>query len=1099
MAENNTEVVIDNIESQNDSSDSSESEDDANNNNDNNEDDYGIDTFGLFDEDSEMELESSSGSEDDEVPLAGTTQLPSPSARRAPQCRQGRECFCGQALAELLPTYIEWGKHGSLRGAIGLKRYTAKKGKAGDFSATREPVSTASQREFIKAQLLNPDGGYRYCSKRIIETLHISAKRLAKIRKQSQCDVANPCTRPFTISDILKFNLTEAAILPEEDTMHLDLTLLSDVKEWLTHAEPSRILLVKDSQSSINHHNAGRTPNSSHTHHTLAQFKLFISNNSAHNGRSEFYTGLRFYLDASFLSLLPPWRPTEPEIPIESMAVPPTDYQLKNLATWSRYRSLATNSVLNKFNVAQRESGDQEISGTTLLSWMRTHFKGYGIPPHESGVCDTCATFNTIIARCNSTLSRVQQAGGGNRAERIAKVISGLVSLKADHLSLKTREKAAYSSLEADLLRQENHADTLRGNRRIEYLRGIPRCLIFDFQMVRPYPYFGSSPQPSKVYFKQRLAINTGGIVNLNAFLRKDPYFHVLLTEDDSTCKKSTSHMISYLNSFLDKIDANPSDVHRDHLILYFDSAGYFKSSLMLAFLSWLVKTRRCKTVELRFFLSGHSKNLCDANFARISGAACRADIFSIRDVEALWLGKAASVTIYDHHNTYFWKEFFKTTSSFPGIQKYGYFKFFLNRTTNDPQMIYRRDISSGIFGPPITLVGNAIPNVSSLKTVFEARKSKPLKPMKLNSVCAIYEDYIPDRRKWPSVVSRYLGDREGYLRGDYHLPPLETPGVNSSPTIPTIPTIDQISVVGANTFQAEVMPYSVTNLPILPTTTNVPFLPITDEERTNLSDLEKIINAAFVALPHGTTLAVTRAFLTKLAQPGASPHTLVTSASNEDIGLRSMPRLSKARKAASRLPASSTTTPFASTSTTSTSSTSTTSNEQQPQPLFSHLQSSAPISFTSASPSTLSRCRRFSDLEKRFIYRHYINKSLSQAQMLPWIASHFQTPAPSTFLMSSIIKQFSNTSSPVPSLVTSHEINLPTSIPIPVTSHELDLPTSIPIPVTSRSISHQPSQRLAKRPRTPRAQPLRSLSHQIQNQSQHQVFTTPTGRRRRF
>src|SRR3989338_6681386 len=333
-------------------------------------------------------------------------------------------------------------------------------------------------------------------------------------------------------------------------------------------------------------------------------------------------------------------------------------------------QSGSASDVTFSSDVLERPSNSRHTIGeTTCRKWFKS-LKRYSIAPAKTDYCDSCHKFNQQIERGRVRIMRLQNSNPNNPQIQIQEqLVSGWSELRVEHKKMATAELKAYHDLikkvKADSLLISQQQDPVLKR---ALIRHAPQVISADYQEIKTIPYFGATNQPAKLYYRQKLAIDTLGVIDHNAGMN-----HIYLSSQEAVGKKNANQAISCLEDFRKK---SPSSIGKLQLILCLDGAPYFKNMFVLAWLYSLVVSDDYRITELRLLIPGHTKFLVDALF----GLLCwkTKDIFNIAELLKLWeeVPKCFPVQMDVHSMKDFKSVFERGFTTFPGITKAGHFRF---------------------------------------------------------------------------------------------------------------------------------------------------------------------------------------------------------------------------------------------------------------------------------------------------------------------------------------------------------------------------------------------------------------------------------------
>ena len=231
-----------------------------------------------------------------------------------------------------------------------------------------------AQNEWIRANLFDALGNYRYCQRCINKVLGIGTQRLAHQRAIKRREALIPVV-DMTKLEVANQGLQGFVMMPEDH---------SNFAQWWATLEGASVVSVRFPHSS---HSLARRSSNFSKRSVREDFLQFVDANSQPNGRNSSSFGAQFYF-------LPKYsRVGEPKKGEQGSTVK------------------ADRSVICEFNRAQAECGKEGCSERSAFRWLKEHRPKHAICPPRTDYCDLCKELNEEINRQKTILHRLRHSG----------------------------------------------------------------------------------------------------------------------------------------------------------------------------------------------------------------------------------------------------------------------------------------------------------------------------------------------------------------------------------------------------------------------------------------------------------------------------------------------------------------------------------------------------------------------------------------------------------------------------------------------------------------------------------------------------------------
>jgi len=146
-------------------------------------------------------------------------------------------------------------------------------------------------------------------------------------------------------------------------------------------------------------------------------------------------------------------------------------------------------------------------------------------------------------------------------------------------------------------------------------------------------PYWGRSPQPSKVHFKRKFSVTPCGVFD------EVSQTGTLYLYSQLIGKTNSNHITSILKYVVEEKKRTQRRKNRI-LRLNFDNCSVQKCFLMMAFACYLIKLGLYDFAEIHFRIAGHTKFSPDRMFAFFAEFLRKLDLFEVDDIVAAFLNE---------------------------------------------------------------------------------------------------------------------------------------------------------------------------------------------------------------------------------------------------------------------------------------------------------------------------------------------------------------------------------------------------------------------------------------------------------------------------
>ena len=282
------------------------------------------------------------------------------------------------------------------------------------------------------------------------------------------------------------------------------------------------------------------------------------------------------------------------------------------------YEQRLSQSVVGEFNRVLREQGYSTISNYSASVWLRQERPKHAIYPHQKDYCDTCAKIKKTLQSKRMSMSRPMQSRSASEVSQthLQSDITHLqteLDTQRDH-AMKSHKH--YSELRQRCRKEWEEIKQLEGQNRTDeeeqklatLRHSFTLTMSADYQMSKLVPYWGLSPQPSSIYYLQKLSHNIFGVVDH----REDKACFYIFNEIIGP--KNTDHTASYLTEYMRH--NLPVWLRRVHIFV--DNAGSTNKNFCL--MSWameIVQQKVLDFIRISFLIASHTKFSVDQPFSR--------------------------------------------------------------------------------------------------------------------------------------------------------------------------------------------------------------------------------------------------------------------------------------------------------------------------------------------------------------------------------------------------------------------------------------------------------------------------------------------------
>ena len=237
-----------------------------------------------------------------------------------------------------------------------------------------------AQNQWIRSNLFDGLGNYRYCQACITAVYGIGSQRLAH-QRSVKCRQGLIPLLPMTKSDVVSKKLEGRVVMPENQ---------DNFKKWWPTLADTDVVNVSYPHED---HGLARKPSNSAKVTVHEQFLEFVDNNSQPNGRQASSYGALFYFLPKFTRIGEPKKSEK------------------------NYDEKVKQSLLCEFNRVQKESGQKTCSEQSAFRWLKEDRPKHAICPPRTDYCDRCKELKEEINRQTTILLRLRHAGNSSDVE----------------------------------------------------------------------------------------------------------------------------------------------------------------------------------------------------------------------------------------------------------------------------------------------------------------------------------------------------------------------------------------------------------------------------------------------------------------------------------------------------------------------------------------------------------------------------------------------------------------------------------------------------------------------------------------------------------
>ena len=572
-----------------------------------------------------------------------------------------------------------------------------------------------AQNEWIRSNLFDGLGNYRYCQACITAVYGIGSQRLAHQRSVKRQLGLIP-SLPMTKSDVVSKKLEGRVVMPENQ---------DNFKKWWPTLADTDVVNVSYPHED---HGLARKPSNSAKVTVHEQFLEFIDNNSQPNGRQASSYGALFYFLPKFTRIGEPKKSEK------------------------NYDKKVKQSLLCEFNRVQKESGQETCSERSAFRWLKEDRPKHAICPPRTDYCDRCKELKEEINRQTTILLRLRHAGNSSDVELRAheKLQQEATDKLSEHKHIAQKALEHYR-FTVDKCGKDWCAvnDLNTSAARLDQLQdSFELVLSADYQMTKLIPHWGYTDQPGISYYLRKVSHDLFGIVDHRIGTNYVSVF------DKQVGPKNSDHTISTLHHYIRQSGLVPPWVKR--VCIFLDNAtSTNKNRYIVAWAMELVQQQELDYVCIAFLITSHTKFAPNRMFASI-GSSYLDTVFNIDELVTVANNYSTAVN-ETGANIRHWRERLEEKyTELQGIRKFH--DFVINRNTDgNAQLKVRERCDSGEFKPANLKVRReasattlCIPETSS----NYQQSKRPLSAEKMADMNTMYTRFI-DPARWPTFISQ--------------------------------------------------------------------------------------------------------------------------------------------------------------------------------------------------------------------------------------------------------------------------------------------------------------------------------------------------------
>ena len=570
-----------------------------------------------------------------------------------------------------------------------------------------------AQNEWIRGNLFDALGNYRYCQACISETLQVGSQRLARQRTIKRRQALIPLL-PMTKSDVISNRLEEKVVMPEGQ---------DNFKEWWPTLTETDIVNVHYPHES---HGLARKPSNSAKVTVKEQFLQFVDLNSQPNGRQSSSSGALFYFLPKFTRIGAPKKSEK------------------------NYLDKVQHSLLCEFNRVQEEEGRQTCSERSAFRWLKEDRPKHAVCPPRTDYCDRCKELNEEINRQKTILQRLRHTGSCSDTELLnhERLQQEASKKLTEHKAIAQKALEHYRFTVEKCRKDWTAVNDLDASTRLDQLQeSFELVLSADYQMTKLIPHWGYSDQPGISYYLRKVSHDLFGIVDHR---NESKYVGVF---DEQVGPKNSDHTVSLLRYYICDSGLVPNWIRR--VCIFLDNAtSTNKNRYVIGWAMELVQQNVLDYVRIAFLITGHTKFAPDRVFASIGSSYLHSDVFNINDLVSV-AKNFSTAREETGENILHWRERLDGKyTELQGIRKYH--DFVVNRNADgNAQVQVRERCDCGSFK-----TGNLkVRKESSAQDVCIPHSSvnylsskRPLSADKMTDMITMYSRFV-DPEKWPSYI----------------------------------------------------------------------------------------------------------------------------------------------------------------------------------------------------------------------------------------------------------------------------------------------------------------------------------------------------------
>lgn len=580
-----------------------------------------------------------------------------------------------------------------------------------------------AQNEWIRCNLFDALGNYRYCQVCITNTLGIGTQRLTHQRSVKRRQTLIPLL-PMTKSDIISNHLEESVVMPEGQ---------DNFKKWWPTLMDTDIVNVHYPHES---HGLARKPSNSAKLNVREQFLQFVDVNSQPNGRQSGSYGALFYFLPKFTRIGEPKKSEK------------------------NYTDKVEHSLLCEFNRVQEEEGRGKCSERSAFRWLKEDRPRHAICPPRTDYCDRCKELKEEMNRQKTVLQRLRHVASCSDTELLSheRLQEEAAEKLIEHKRIAQKALEHYRFTVEKCGKDWTAINDLNASARLNQLEeSFELVLSADYQMTKLIPHWGYSDQPGISYYLRKVSHDLFGIVD-----HRDESKYVAIF-DEQVGPKNSDHTVSILRHYIRNSGRVPNWIRR--VCIFLDNAtSTNKNRYVIGWAMELVQQKELDYIRIAFLITGHTKFAPDRVFASIGNSYIHSDVFNIEDLVSVASSFCTAMEEKGETILHWREKLDEKYTELHGIRQYH--DFVVNRNAEgNAQLQVRERCDSGTFKlgslkvrrdySPQTV---SVPQPSSNYLISK----RPLSAEKLSDMNTMYSRFI-DPEKWPYyIVQTQRGETQG-------------------------------------------------------------------------------------------------------------------------------------------------------------------------------------------------------------------------------------------------------------------------------------------------------------------------------------------------